>query len=133
MSYADLLRRHAADPMLASRAFLRFEDATWTFAETLQAASAYAHLFLARRDPGQPFHVGLLLENRPEFVLAQLGAGLCGAVVVGLNPTRRGEPLARDVAHADCQLVLTEERFAPQLAESLATPGSSAGCAASAS
>jgi fatty-acyl-CoA synthase len=126
MSYADLLRRHAADPMLASRAFLRFEDATWTFAETLRAASAYAHLFLARRDPGQPFHVGLLLENRPEFVLAQLGAGLCGAVVVGLNPTRRGEPLAGDVAHADCQLVLTEERFAPQLAESLAAPGAPA-------
>jgi fatty-acyl-CoA synthase len=123
MSYADLLRRHAADPSLASRAFLRFEDATWTFVETLQAASAYAHLFLSRRDPGQPFHVGLLLENRPEFVLAELGAGLCGAVIVGLNPTRRGDPLARDIAHADCQLVLTEERFAPQLAESLAAPG----------
>jgi fatty-acyl-CoA synthase len=126
MSYADLLRGYAADPSLASRAFLRFEDATWTFADTLRAASAYAHLFLSRRDPARPFHVGLLLENRPEFVLAQLGAGLCGAVVVGLNPTRRGEPLARDVAHADCQLVLTEERFAAQLAEALAAPGAPA-------
>ena len=77
MSYADLLRQHAADPARASGPFLRFDDATWTFGETLRAASAYAHLFLARRDPGTPFHVGLLLENRPEFVLAQLGAGLC--------------------------------------------------------
>src|SRR5262249_60561781 len=97
MSYADLLRPHAADPSLASRAFLRFEDATWTFAETLQAASAYAHLFLARRDPGQPFHVGLLLENWPDFVLAQLGPGLCGAAATGLNPTLRGKPLAAHV------------------------------------
>jgi fatty-acyl-CoA synthase len=112
MSYADLLRQHAADPARASRPFLRFDGATWTFGETLRAASAYANLFLARRDPGTPFHVGLLLENRPEFVLAQLGAGLCGAVIVGLNPTRRGEPLARDISHADCQIVLTEERFA---------------------
>src|SRR5262245_66032068 len=123
MSYPDMLRGHAANPAAASRTFLRFEDARWTFGETMRAASAYAHLFLERRDPGQPFHVGLLLENRPEFVLAELGAGLCGAVIVGLNPTRRGDPLARDIAHADCQLVLTEERFAPQLAESLAAPG----------
>ena len=70
MSYADLLRRHAAEPALASREFLRFEDATWTFAETLRDASAYANLFLERRDAALPFHVGLLLENRPEFVLA---------------------------------------------------------------
>jgi len=122
MSYADLLRRHAADPPHAARTFLRFEDATWTFAEALRAASAYGNLFLARRDPARPFHVGLLLQNRPEFVLAELGAGLCGAAVVGLNPTRRGEPLARDIAHADCQIVLTEDRFAPQLAEALAAP-----------
>jgi fatty-acyl-CoA synthase len=122
MSYADLLRRHAAEPALADREFLRFEDASWTFAETLRDASAYANLFLDRRDPSTPFHVGLLLENRPEFVLAELGAALCGAVVVGLNPTRRGAPLARDIAHADCQVVLTEERFAPLLAEALAEP-----------
>jgi fatty-acyl-CoA synthase len=126
MSYADLLRRHAAEPALASREFLRFEDATWTFAETLRDASAYASLFLERRDPALPFHVGMLLENRPEFVLAELGAGLCGAVIVGLNPTRRGEPLARDIAHADCQIVLTEERFAPELAGTLAAPGAPA-------
>src|SRR5262245_93043 len=120
MSYADLLRGHAGDPAVAERPFLRFEDATWTFAETLAEASRYARLFLARRVPARPFHVGLLLENRPEFVFAELGAGLCGAVVVGLNPTRRGEPLARDVVHADCQLVITEERFAAQLGEALA-------------
>ncbi|MEI4902483.1 AMP-binding protein, partial [Klebsiella pneumoniae] len=41
-------------------------------------------------------------------------------------PTRRGEPLARDIAHADCQIILTEDRYAPQLAEALATPGAPA-------
>jgi fatty-acyl-CoA synthase len=126
MSYADLLRRHAADPAIAGRIFLRTEDATWTFAESLRAASRYGHLFLAHRDPARPFHVGLLLENRAEFVLAELGAGLCGAVVVGLNPTRRGAHLVRDVVHADCQLVITEACFAPHLAEALADAGTPA-------
>src|SRR5262245_65990053 len=111
MSYADLLRGHAGDPAVVERPFLRFEDATWTFAETLAEASRYARLFLARRDPARPFHVGLLLENRPEFVFAELAAGLCGAVIVGLNPTRRGGPVARDIAEGGCQHVAREGSF----------------------
>ncbi len=122
MTFADLLRAHVADPAMAARPFIRFEDETLTFAETARAAARFANLFLAHRDPARPFHVGLLLENRPEFVLAQLGAAMAGAVIVGLNPTRRGVPLARDVAHSDCQLVVTEEKFAGALAEALATP-----------
>jgi fatty-acyl-CoA synthase len=121
MTFADLLRAHAADPATAARAFIRFEDETLTYGDTLRAAARYANLFLAHRDPSKPFHVGLLLENRPEFVLAQLGAAMAGAVVVGLNPTRRGAPLARDVAHSDCQIVVTEEKFAGALAEALST------------
>jgi fatty-acyl-CoA synthase len=126
MSYADLLRGHANDPAAAGRSFLRFEGVAWTFAETLAEAARYARLFLGRRDSTRPFHVGLLLENRPEFVFAELAAGLCGAAIVGLNPTRRGEPLARDITHADCQLVITEDRFAPQLGDALAVPGTTA-------
>src|SRR5262249_24837520 len=122
MSYADILRAHAADPSRASSPFLLFEDTTRSFAETLREASAFGQLLLASRDPTRPFHVGLLLDNRPEFVLTQLGAGLCGAVIVGLNPTRRGEPLAGDIAHADCQIVLTEDRYAPPPAEAPAAP-----------
>ncbi len=126
MTFADLLRAHISDPATASRPFLRFEDQTLTFADTARAAARYANLFLAHRDPKHPFHVGLLLENRPEFVLSQLGAAMAGAVIVGLNPTRRGAPLARDVEHSDCQLVVTEEKFAGALAEALATPGAPA-------
>ncbi|HXJ36925.1 MAG TPA: AMP-binding protein [Candidatus Eisenbacteria bacterium] len=119
----DLLRQRAADPADAGRAYLRFEDRAWTFAETHREACRYANLFRSLVDPAKPMHVGLLLENRPEFVFAELGAALGGAVVVGLNPTRRGEHLARDIAYSDCQVVVTEPKFAPLLAEALATPG----------
>ena len=37
-----------------------------------------------------------------------VAAGLSGLVPVGLNPTRRGSALLRDITHADCQLVLTD-------------------------
>jgi fatty-acyl-CoA synthase len=108
--FGDVIRQQAADA--PSRPFLVFDETTLSFGDTYREACRYANLFLARRDPARPFHIGLLLENRPEFVLAQLGAALAGAVIVGLNPTRRGAHLTRDVTYSDCQLVVTEGKFA---------------------
>ena len=38
-------------------------------------------------------------------------AALAGAIVVGINPTRRGAELARDITHTDCQLIVTEAAY----------------------
>ncbi len=38
-------------------------------------------------------------------------AALTGDVIVGINPTRRGAELERDIRHADCQLIVTERRY----------------------
>jgi len=119
MSLADLLRRRATDPAAAERIYLRFEDDRVSFAETLRRAARWANLLRELQEPSRPFHVGLLLENRPEFVYAELGAAMAGAVVAGLNPTRRGAHLAADVAAADCQFVVTESRFVALVDEAL--------------
>ena len=97
------MRARAAD--CADRVFLRAGDATWTFADAYREACRFANLFLARREPTRPFHVGVLMDNLPAFVFAELGCALAGATLVGLNPTRTGAALARDVEYADCQLV----------------------------
>jgi fatty-acyl-CoA synthase len=95
--------------------FLRFEDATWTFAETYREACRYANLLLRLRDARRPFHVGVLLDNVPEFLFAEFGCALAGATLVGLNPTRTGSFLVRDLVYADCQIVIVEARYAEQL------------------
>jgi fatty-acyl-CoA synthase len=59
------------------------------------------------RDDG-PFHVGVLLENTAEYLFLLAGAAQVGAVVVGINPTRRGAELAADIARTDCRLVITD-------------------------
>ncbi len=59
--------------------------------------------------------MGVLLDNVPEFSFLLGAAALSGAVLVGLNPIRRGHALARDVALSDCQLVITEDRHASEL------------------
>lgn len=114
---AAALRARAVDS--GERVFLRAETGSWTFSETYRTACCYANWLLARRDPARPFHLGVLMDNLPELVLAELGCALAGAALVGLNPTRTGAALARDVAHADCQLVLVEDRYAAQLRDAL--------------
>ena len=49
-----------------------------------------------------------------------LQATMAGAALVGLNPTRSGAFLARDVTHADCQIVVVESGYAAQLHAALA-------------
>jgi fatty-acyl-CoA synthase len=89
------------------------DDERWTWADVVAASRARAaaldELGLAGR------HVGILLENVPEYVFLLGAAALSGSVVVGVNPTRRGAELARDVRHTDCAVVLTDARHAPLL------------------
>jgi acyl-CoA synthetase (AMP-forming)/AMP-acid ligase II len=113
---AALLRRNASDERIAGRPALHFEDRSWTHAELLEEAERFAALFRAHLDPDRPPHVGVFLENTPDYVFALCGAGLIGTTVVGLNHSRHGEPLAKDIAHTDVQFVITEPRHLAQLA-----------------
>ena len=90
---------------------LRFEDDSWTWREIVRAAAVRAHALESLRVDG-PFHIGVLLENVPEFVFLLGAAALSGAAIVGINPTRRGQELARDIRHTHCQVIVTEERLA---------------------
>ena len=114
---ASLLRRNADE--YPDRPALRFGDLVWTHRELFDEALRFAALYAARLDPDCPPHVGVLLDNTPDYVFALCGAGLAGVAVAGLNYTRRGEHLGRDMAHTDVQLVITEPRHEAQLHEAL--------------
>ena len=74
----------------------------------IREGAALAAALRARLDPDRPPHVGVLLGNTPFFGTVLVAAALSGIVPVGLNPIRRGDALLRDIAHADCQLVLAD-------------------------
>ena len=86
---------------------LRFEGRTWTWAEVVAEMEVRARWLAASMGDGPP-HVGVLLDNVPEYLFLLGGAALAGCVLVGINPTRRGEELARDIRHVDCQLIVTD-------------------------
>jgi fatty-acyl-CoA synthase len=94
---------------------LLFEGRSWTWAEIAHECAVRAAILRATRATDGPFHVGVLLDNVPEYVFMLGGAALAGAAVVGINPTRRGEELAHDIRHTDCGLVATEAAHRPLL------------------
>jgi fatty-acyl-CoA synthase len=94
-----------------------FEDSFVSWRDHLRHGAAVAAALRERLDPAKPPHVGVLLENTPFFSAMLVAAGMSGIVPVGLNPVRRGEALARDIAHADCQLVLADSNPAATLGE----------------
>jgi len=55
-------------------------------------------------------HVGVISENRVEWVLSQMGAGLIGAVTVGVYPTSPTPEVAYVLAHADVEIVICEDQ-----------------------
>ena len=55
-------------------------------------------------------HVGVLSENRVEWVLGQLGASLVGGVTVGVYSTSPSNEIAYVLGHADAEVVICEDQ-----------------------
>jgi len=94
---------------------LLFEDRVWSWGEFVSECILRACWLLEHKDPGRPFHVGVLLENEPEYLFLIGGAALAGAAVVGVNLTRRGAELAGDIRFTDCQILVTSRSLRPLL------------------
>lgn len=94
-----------------------FEDSFTSWRAHLQHGAAIAAALRERLDPTRPPHVGVLLENTPFFSAMLVAAGMSGIVPVGLNPVRRGEALRRDIARADCQVVLADSKSSETLGD----------------
>jgi fatty-acyl-CoA synthase len=94
-----------------------FEDSFTSWRDHLRHGAAVTATLRKRLDPARPLHVGVLLENTPFFSAVLVAAAMSGIVPVGLNPVRRGAALARDIGHADCQLVLADSKSAAPLAD----------------
>ncbi|WP_306320374.1 MULTISPECIES: AMP-binding protein [unclassified Streptomyces] len=117
-TFAELIQARWGD----HRDGLAYEGGVLSHHQVTAGAAARAALLgeLLPRE-GEP-HVGVLLDNGPEFPQWLGAAALSGAAVAGLNPTRRGAELARDITHTECRVLVTERAHLPLL-DGLALPG----------
>lgn len=109
VSFAEVLVQRASD----DRTGLVFEGRSWTWQQIVQECANRAAV-LTRGG-----HVGLLLDNLPDYLFWLGAAALKGAVIVGINPTRRGSQLRADIEHTDVTMLLTERRHAADLPDAL--------------
>lgn len=86
---------------------LRTRDRDWTWDDVVGESAARGALARKLRADG-PFHIGVLLENVPDFIFWLGGAALTGATIVGINPTRGPAEMAAEIRHTDCQLIVTD-------------------------
>ncbi|MBI1915334.1 MAG: AMP-binding protein [Planctomycetes bacterium] len=113
--------------VLLERAALRFPDHP---ACTLYGRSiSYAELddrarrlatSLVRLGAGPGRHVGLLLPNMPEYLIALQATWLTGATVLQLSPLMVAEELHHWLEATGCHLAITLDLLAPNLLPSLA-------------
>jgi fatty-acyl-CoA synthase len=105
---ARLLLERADDDHIG----LKYEEASWTWRQVAEESATRASWMGRIRHEG-PFHIGVLLDNEPEYLFLLGAAALSGATVVGINPTRRGAELAADIGHTDCQVLVTDSAHRP--------------------
>ncbi|MET8859012.1 AMP-binding protein [Streptomyces sp. NPDC004579] len=94
---------------------LWFEGRVVSHHQVAAGAAARAALLAELLPSGAEPHVGVLLDNTPEYPLWLGAAALAGAAVAGINPTRRGPELARDILHTECRVLVTERAHLPLL------------------
>ena len=105
VTIADLFRSHIGN----TRPAVQFGSDSWTYEQVLAEVAQRAAFLLDHKPAGAPFHVGVMFDNTPEMWFALGACAVSGATLVGINPTRRGAELARDIEHTDCAILLTED------------------------
>jgi fatty-acyl-CoA synthase len=105
---AETLQQQLRERIDQNTPAVKYGERVWTWREHLSGAAATAAALIGIADPDRPLHVGALLGNTPDMLTAMAAAALGGYVLCGINDTRRGDALARDIARADCQILLTD-------------------------
>ena len=111
LTLPQMLREHAA--RTPQRTAVRQKDfGIWnpiSWKEYFERAANVGHGYRTL-GLGAGGHVAVLSENRIEWVLSQLGAGLVGAVTIGVYPTSPANEVAYVLEHADAEIIVCEDQ-----------------------
>ena len=111
LTLPQMLREHAvrspARVAVRQKDFGIWNPVSWKAYFDRAADAGHGFRALGLGDSG---HVAVLSENRVEWVLAQLGAGLVGAVTIGVYPTSPANEVAYVLEHSDAEIIVCEDQ-----------------------
>ncbi len=96
--------------------FLLFDDLRFSFSALAEASARLAG-GLAALGVGKRDKVGIMMSNRPEYLLSWFALSRLGAVEVPVNTAHRGTLLRYMLDQSDCAALILEGAFAGQIAE----------------
>jgi fatty-acyl-CoA synthase len=122
MNLADIITKGGTDPELRDRVCIMFrqdseEIRDITYGELYARSLAYGALIASLKErhgiatPGR-FHVGVFMQNIPEFFFLLFGCAFTNATLVGVNNAQVGEKLAFDINNIDMHVLVSD--YAPQ-------------------
>ena len=100
-------RERANEVALRQKDFGIWEPFTW---QQFEENARHFGLGLAALGLGERGHVAIISENRKEWVFTQLGAGMIGAVTVGVYPTSPAAEVEYLLASSDATIVVCEDQ-----------------------
>jgi fatty-acyl-CoA synthase len=108
---ADLLRGRSDNDAVA----FCHEQRQWTYRQVMEEAARRVALYDGLHDRHRLPHIGVLLDNVPDYLFWLAAAAVSRTVLVGINSTYRGEQLGQLIRHTDCQLLVTSTLQLPLL------------------
>jgi fatty-acyl-CoA synthase len=118
MTLRDQLEARAEHEVASAKQVLVHGDTTWSYRKYRDESVRFAHFLLGRLgqiDDGRPGHVAMILENHLEMMALYGGCGVAGLTLFGVNTGLRGDVLAGVVNQSRARLLVTEERFLPEV------------------
>lgn len=114
----EIIKKRGTDSDTKDKVFIQFEDEKITFGEYLVLCSRYSRMFIKAfetKENCKHFHIGVFMQNYPEFMIIFGACALCGATLSGINTGQKGASLARDINFTDCIMLITDNMFLPEV------------------
>ncbi len=118
MNVAEIIVHHGTDDSIKNRPFVMYrnkqgEIQSVTHAEYYQRSLEYGNMIhQLRAELGLPdaerFHVGVFMQNIPEFFYILGGCAFTNSTLVGINNAQVGEKLAFDINNIDIKILFID-------------------------
>jgi len=119
IDFSELIVRMGTDPATSGRVFMvnREDDGGLTeynYEQLFRRSFEYGNMISRlRSEAGKAgagrFHVGVFMQNRPEFLFLLGGCAFTNSTLVGINNAQLGEKLAFDINNIDIDVLFADD------------------------
>jgi|GEM_PF-635615 len=124
MNIAEIITHHGTDPSIKERTFIMFRDEgnpdlqSVTYQNFYRKSLEYGTAIQSIRSGlgvknSERFHVGVFMQNIPEFLYILGGCAFTNSTLVGVNNAQVGEKLAFDINNIDIKILFVDHAMQP--------------------